>query len=57
MENFIVTTCSDTAKLLSESGLTLISNKNGMFTFINDPSIKFSSDFSGKISYTNKISF
>lgn len=57
MENFIVTTYSDIAKQLSESGLTLISNKNGMFTFINNPNIKFSSELSGKISYTNKISF
>lgn len=52
--NFIKTTDKDTANKLLSCGFQMISESNGVFTFVNCPALSFSADVNvSKISYTN----
>lgn len=54
--NFIRTQDKKVADILKESGLKVIDEKDGFFTFINDQSLKFSNDVdTSKIHYTNML--
>jgi len=54
--NFIVTTDEETKNKFLESGLSLISQNENAYTFVNDPKkiMKFS-DNNLKFSFTNKL--
>lgn len=55
--NFIKTSDKETADALSNLGFVMLSNENGLYTFINCQAISFSNDFDKKkIIYSNKLS-
>ena len=54
--NFIRTQDQKVAEVLKESGLKVIDESNGFFTFVNDQALKFSDDVdTSKIHYTNML--
>lgn len=53
--NFIKTADKHTAEQLKKSKLTLISESNGVYTFLNDPKKKFSKTDDLKFSYSNMV--
>ena len=55
--NFVVTKDEEAKDILLQNGLTLVSDLNGLFTFINEPK-KMQFDFKNlHIRFTNKIYF
>lgn len=53
--NFIRTTDSNTADKLRSEGFKEVSGSSGVYVFLNNKTIKFSSDAANHISYTNII--
>lgn len=54
--NFIITSDSTTASLLSDLGYKEISNNNNIHTFINDQNLKFDNTINTKkIKFSNMI--
>ena len=56
-KNFIMTTYKDTADKLIAEGLQLVSNNNGVYTFLNQPQKTLSFDEIDKttVAYTNML--
>ena len=56
-KNFIMTTYKDTADKLIAEGLQLVSNNNGVYTFLNQPQKNLSFDEIDKttVAYTNML--
>nr|DAG26254.1 MAG TPA: hypothetical protein [Caudoviricetes sp.] len=54
--NFIKTSDIDTKNKLIEEGFKLVSQDNGMFTFVNNNSITFENT-NKKIQYSNILTF
>lgn len=54
--NFIKTSDIDTKNKLIEEGFKLVSQDNGMFTFVNNNSIAFENT-NKKIQYSNILTF
>lgn len=52
--NFVKTTDENVAKELSAT-LKLINHQNGVWTFVNDGTLKFSDEDQKKIAYSNKL--
>ena len=57
MEKFIKTTDSVLAEKLKASGMKLISNNNGIFTFLNEGNLPMLFADNTKIIFSNKIEF
>lgn len=54
---FIKTQDHSLAEKLKESGFKLISENNGMFTFLNDTKLPFKFSDNTKIYYSDKLEF
>ena len=54
-ELFVKTRCPDTAKILIAEGLTLVSESDGVWTFINNNKQTFSDCEKNKIVFTNVL--
>lgn len=53
-KNFIMTSDKDTSEKLQELGFQLISDNNGIYTFINCPALLYSNDVKiDRITYSN----
>ena len=52
--NFIRTRDKDTKELLIKEGFTLLSEQNGVYTFLNDSVLRFAEK--SNITYTNILS-
>ena len=58
MTNFIKTSHSSTAEILKNLGFQLVSESNGIYTFLNSEKISFSNDVDKtKIQYSNILTF
>lgn len=58
MTNFIKTSHSSTAEILKNLGFQLVSESNGIYTFLNSDKISFSNDVDKtKIQYSNILTF
>lgn len=58
MTNFIKTSHSSTAEVLKNLGFQLVSESNGIYTFLNSDKISFSNDVDKtKIQYSNILTF
>lgn len=55
MSTFVKTSDSDTADKLIKSGMQLLNQQNGVWTFVNDPKIPMKFADNTKIIYTNKL--
>ena len=55
-KNFLMTSDPETAAKLKKLGFSIISESNGITTFLNDNSIPAKFSTGDKVVYTNKIS-
>lgn len=55
MKKYIITKSASAADILKESGYTLLSNKDGVWTFYNDGKQLLSADDRKDMAYSNKL--
>lgn len=55
MGKYIITKSNVVALMLKTYGYTLLSEKDGVFTFMNDGRVTLAADEKREVSYTNKI--
>lgn len=54
---FIKTSDEGVATAHIEAGFKLIDHSNGIWTFLNDPTLKFDADTQDKVVFSNRLTF